>query len=96
MVTRADLGLQLLSSRRDIAKLKWQRRLHGLSADRLERVLHDRSLEARAQGRGRNMRAWGHVVGSIWDTLSDLSMDSISLPRQEFDRELCTAVHDRD
>ena len=35
-------------------------------------------------------------MGSIWDTLSDLSMDSISLPRQEFDRELCTAVHDRD
>ena len=39
-VTRADMGLQLLSSRRDIAKLKWQHsyRLHGLPADRLERV----------------------------------------------------------
>ena len=95
-VTRADLGLQLLSSRRDIAKLKWQRRLHGLSADRLERGLYDRGLEAPAQGRGRNRRTWGQVVGSIWDTLSSPSMDSISLPRQEFDRELCTAVHDRD
>ena len=56
-------------------------------------VLYDRSLEARAQGRGRNRRAWGQVVSSIWDTLSDFSMDSISLPSQEFDREL---LHDRD
>ena len=53
-VTRAYLGLQLFSSRRDIAKLKWQQRLHGLSPDRLERVLYDRGLEAPARGRGRN------------------------------------------
>ena len=56
--TRADRWLQLLSSRRDIAKLKWQHRLHGLSADRLERVLHDRRLQAVSQttSRGRHRR----------------------------------------
>ena len=47
-VTRADMGLQLLSSRRDVAKLKWQDRLQGLLADRLERVLYDRGLPAPA------------------------------------------------
>ena len=55
-VVRADLGVQLLSSRRDIAKLKWQHRLHGLSADRLERVLYDRGLQPLARNRGRNRR----------------------------------------
>ena len=95
-VTRADLGLQLLSSRRDNAKLKWQQRLHGFSADRLERVLYDRGLEAPARGRGRNRRMWSQIVGSIWDTLSEFSVESISLPCKEFERELCTAVHDRD
>ncbi len=35
-------------------------------------------------------------MGSIWDTLSEFNMDSMSLPRKEFDRELCSAVHDRD
>ena len=35
-------------------------------------------------------------MGSIWDTLSEFNMDSISLPRKEFDRELCAAVSDRD
>ena len=55
-VTRAVLGVQLLSSQRDIAKLKWQHRLHGPLADRLERVLYDRGLLAPAQGRGRNRR----------------------------------------
>ena len=70
--------------------------MHGLSADRLERVLYDRGLQAPAQSRGRNRRMWSQIVGNIWDTLSQFSMDSISLPRKEFDRELCTAVHDRD
>ncbi len=95
-VTRADLGLQPLSSRRDIAKLKWQHRLHGLSANRLERVLYVQSGQPVARGRGRNRRTWGQVVGGIWDTLSEFSLDSISLPRGEFARELCSAVHDRD
>lgn len=36
------------------------------------------------------------VVGSIWDTFSEFSTDSISMPRAEFARELCCAVHDRD
>ena len=49
-MTRADLGVQLLSSRRDIAKLKWQHRLHGLSADRLERVLYDQWSAASSSG----------------------------------------------
>ena len=62
-VTRADMGLELLSSRRDIAKLKWQHRLHGLSADRLERVLYDRGLPAPALTRGRHRRTWRQVVG---------------------------------
>ena len=44
-VTKAYLGLQPLSCRTDIAKLKWQHRLHGLSADRLERVLYDQVLQ---------------------------------------------------
>ena len=88
--------MQLLSSRRDIAKLKWQHRLHGLSADRLERVLYDRGLPAPAQARGRNRRTWSQVVGSIWGTLSEFSMESLSLPRQEFARGICSAVHDRD
>ena len=35
--SRADLGVQLLSPRRDIAKLKCHHKLHGLSADRLEK-----------------------------------------------------------
>ena len=95
-VTRADLGVQLLSSRRDIAKLKWQHRLHGLSADRLERVLYDRGLEAPAHSGGRNRRTWGQIMASIWDTLSEFNMDSISLPCKEFDRELCATVCDRD
>ena len=75
-VTRADLGVQFLSYGRDIAKLKWQHRLLGLLADRLERVLYDRGLQAPAQGRGRNRRTWSQVVGSIWDTFSELSMES--------------------
>ena len=48
-VIRADLGLQLLSSRREIAELKWQHRLHGLLAHRLERILYDRVLPAPAE-----------------------------------------------
>ena len=55
-VARADLGVRLFSSRRDIATPLWQHRLHGLSADRLERVLYDGGLQAPAQGRGRNRR----------------------------------------
>ena len=44
-VLKADLGVQLLSSRRDIAKLKWQHRMQSLPADRLERVLYDRGQQ---------------------------------------------------
>ena len=94
--TRADLGLQLLSSRRDVAKLKWQHRLHGLSAHRLERVLYDQRLQAVVQTRGRHRRTWDQVINTIWDTLSGFGVESISLPHREFARELYSAVHDRD
>ena len=95
-VTRADMGLQLLSSCRDVAKLKWQHRLQGLSADRLERVLYDRGLPAPAQSRGRHRRTWRRAVDSIWGTLPELDMQSLSLPSPEFTRGICGAVHDRD
>ena len=39
---------------------------------------------------------WSQVVGATWGTLSQLSMDSMSMPRKEFVQELCSAVHDRD
>ena len=90
------MGLQLLSSRRDVAKLKWQHRLQGLSADRLERVLYDRGLPAPAQSRGRHRRTWRQAVDSIWGTLPELDMQSLSLPSPEFTRGICGAVHDRD
>ena len=95
-VTRADMGLQLLSFRIDIAKLKWQHRLHALSADRLERVLYDRGLPAPALTRGRHRRTWRQVVDSIWGTLPELGMQSLSLPSPEFTRGICGAVHGRD
>ena len=65
-VTRADTGLQLLSSRRDIAKLKRQHRVHGLPAGRLERVLYERGLPAPAHALGRHRRTWRRVVDCIW------------------------------
>ena len=95
-VLRADLGVQLLSSRRDIAKLKWQHRLQSLPADRLERVLCDRGHQAPVQARGRSRCMWSQVVGATWGTLSQLSMESMSMPRKGFVQELCSAVHDRD
>ena len=65
-VTRADMGLQLLSSRRDVAKLKWQHRVHGLPAGRLERVLYERGLPPPAHALGRHRRTWRQVVDCIW------------------------------
>ena len=34
------------------------------------------------------------MVGSIWDTFSKLSMESISLLHRQFAREPCSAVYD--
>ncbi len=82
-------------SRRDIAKLKGQHSWYGLSADRLERKLYDRGQGAPARGRGKTRRTWSQVVSSIWGTLSDLSMESISMPRREFALGLASAVYDR-
>ena len=95
-VTRADLGLQLLSPRRDSAKLKWRHRVHGLSADRLEKVLYGQGMQPLVQGAGRNRRTWSQVVGSIWVAFCKYTTDSISMPHAEFARELCSAVHDKD
>ncbi len=39
---------------------------------------------------------WSQIVGSIWDTLSESSVESIPFDRKEFDRDLCIAIHDRD
>ena len=95
-VVTADLGVQLLSSRKDITKLKGQHRLHGLSAGKLERALYDRDWEAQCRGRGRNRRTWSQAVGSIRGTLPNFSMGSISMPRRESALELYSAVHDKD
>ena len=35
-------------------------------------------------------------MDSIWGTLPDLGMESLSLPCPEFTRGICSAVHDRD
>ena len=35
---------------------------------------------------------WSQVAGSIWGTLHHISQASLSLPRQEFVQELCSAV----
>ena len=32
----------------------------------------------------------------MWSTLSHISRESLTLPRREFDQELCSAVHERD
>ena len=85
-----------MSSCRDIAKLKWQHRLQGLPADRLERVLYDCGQQPPVQAKGRSKCMWSQVVGATWGTLSQLSMDSMSMPHKEFVQELCSAVHDRD
>ena len=83
-ILRADLGVHLLSSRRDIVKLKWQHRLKGLPTDRLERVLYDRGQQAPVQARHRSRCMWSQAVGAIWGTLSQLSMESMSMPRKEY------------
>ena len=67
-VCRADMGLQLLSSRKDIAKLKWQHRVNRLPAGRLERVLYEHGLPAPAHALGRHRRTWRQVVDCIWSS----------------------------
>ena len=39
---------------------------------------------------------WSQVVGGIWGTISHISQESLTLPRQGFVQELCSAVHERD
>ena len=48
------------------------------------------------QGRGRNRRTWSPVVAAIRENIFEFSMESITMPRVNFARELSSAVHDRD
>ena len=48
------------------------------------------------QASGRHRRTWRQVLDCIWGTLSEFDMGSLSLPRSEFTRHVCSAVHDRD
>ena len=69
-VLRADLGVKLLRSRKDIAKLKWQHWVQGIPADGLERVLYYRGQQPPVQARGRSRCMWSQVVGATLGTLS--------------------------
>ena len=71
---RGDLHLSLLSSRRDIAKLKWQHRLHSLSDSRLEKVLYLRVVPRGTRGRKRKL--FMQTSDQIW-----LSLISKTTPR---------------
>ena len=64
---REDLDLPLLNSRRDVAKLKWQHRLHALPASRFESFLY--SQEVPRGVRGRQRRLFGQVCDDIWSSL---------------------------
>ena len=86
-VVRAGVELQLSSSYRDSAKLNWQHRLHGLPADKLERVLYDQDLPAPAQARDRTRRMWSQVVSGTRATVSHISQKSLTLPSQKFVQE---------
>ena len=95
-VIRADLGLQLLSSHRDIAKLKWQHRLHALPEDRLELTLYARGSPGPSNLRGKTRRSLSQVVAVILRTLPVFHPQSLGLPRRDFFRDLSASVHDKD
>ena len=62
----------------------------------VETVLYDRGLPAPAQALDRHRRTWRQVVDCIWSSLSELSMESWSLPRPEFTQDNSSVVHARD
>ena len=91
---RGDLHLSLLSSRRDIAKLKWQHRIQSLAESRLERVLY---LQAVPRGtRGRKRKLFTQTCDQIWLSLMPFPRESLSMSRSVFARSLVSAVQERD
>ena len=91
---RGDLHLSLLSSRRDIAKLKWQHRLQSFADSRLEKVLY---LQAVPRGtRGRKRKLFTQTCDQIWLSLLSFPRASLSLSRSVFARSLVVAVQERD
>jgi hypothetical protein len=91
---RGDLDLPLLSSRRDVAKLKWQHRLHALPASRFESILY--SQEVPRGVRGRQRRLFGQVCDDIWSSLVSFSRDALTAPYPAFVTALVSAVEERD
>jgi hypothetical protein len=91
---RGDLDLPLLSSRRDVAKLKWQHRLHALPASRFESFLY--SQEVPRGVRGRHRRLFGQVCDDIWSSLISFSRDALTAPYPAFVTALVSAVEERD
>lgn len=91
---RGDLHLALLSSRRDIAKLKWQHRLQSLPDSRLEKVLY---LQAVPRGtRGRKRKLFTQTCDQIWLSLVSFPRESLSMSKSLFVRSLCSTVQERD
>ena len=91
---RGDLHLSLLSSRRDVAKLKWQHRLQSLADSRLEKVLYLRTVPRGIRGRKRKL--FTQTCDQIWLSLMSFPRESLSLSRSVFARSLIAAVQERD
>ena len=81
---RGDLDLPLLSSRKDVAKLKWQHRLHALptSSSRFESFLYGRDVPRDV--RGRQQRLFGQVCDDIWSSLVSFLRDVLTAPYPAF------------
>ena len=67
-VVRGDLGLPLLNSCRDVAKLKWQRRLQAMPESRFESFLY--SQEVPTGVRGRKKRLLSQACDGIWSSFT--------------------------
>ena len=94
---RNDLGLSLLSSRRHLAKLKWQYRVRALPADRLERVVYDRTQPAPGGGVVRRQKLLSHICDQIWSSLPTMSSpDALRLPYASFVSGIAQAITERD
>ena len=91
---RGDLMLPLLSSRRDIARLKWQHRVHHMSSSSLEHQVYSRAAPCATRGRKRCM--FGQVCDKVWRSLPILPQDSLSLHRSAFISSVTSAVYERD
>lgn len=91
---RGDLDLPLLSSRRDIARLKWQHRLHSLPASRFERSMYVQGVPRGV--RGRHRRLFGQMCDATWASLSSLAQESLGRHYPAFVSALVSAVQERD